>query len=188
MLESKILVQKCLYTSGPVFFDYMATRDLGPEMCESIAFHIDFYEKGDYLLQFCHTLEADLADVCVDVAGRWHVDMGDIVCETSEVPNVNLDGAVIGYSKAPVRFSLPIELVLAGRADQDSHPLRWEHSIRSRSLLLDVKARTSREAKRLDIPLDEGRDADASNVDGRREHVGSPRETSILSARGACLV
>lgn len=182
MLESKILVQKCLYTSGSISFDYMASRDLGPEICESVAFHIDFNATGDYLLQFCHTLHEDLADVCVDVSGLWHVDMGVIVCETSKTPNVNLDGAVVGYSKTPVRFELPIELMLAGHATDESHPLRWEHSIRSRSLLLLDCSRKSEPKKHLDIPIEKEHDEAASSVavEGRREPVcGDIRERRI---------
>jgi hypothetical protein len=110
-------------------------------MTETLAFHIDFDKKGDYVLQFCHQFQADLADVCVDMTGLWHVEMGEIHCETSEVPTVNLDGTVVGCSRVPVRFSLPLSLLLRGPADLEGRlecrALRWEESIRSRSLQLD---------------------------------------------------
>lgn len=188
MLERKIQVHKRLYSSGSLSFDYMGFRDLGPEITETIAFHIDFYPKGDYLLQFCHCMQADLADVCVDVTGLWHVEMGEVICDTSEVPTVNLDGAVVGKSKAPARFSLPVDLLLAGRADDDSHPLRWENSIRSRSLQLDFSRKS--ELKVLDIPADEEYDADASyvEVEGRRVQVCNDIRETYPEASWAALM
>jgi hypothetical protein len=174
MLEEKIRVQKRLHTAGSIAFDYISTRDLGPEITETIAFYIDFDPTGDYLLQFCHNVQ-DLADVCVDMTGVWRVEMGEILCETPEVPTVNMDGTVVGRAKAPVRFSLPVGLVLAGCGDPGSSPpLRWEHSVRSRSLLLDFTGEPrKREAKTPVNPADEAGDPDAPYVmvEGRRVQV-----------------
>merc|ERR1719482_926990 len=111
MLGSTIRVRKRVNASGSIPFNYMASCDLGPEITETVVFHFDFYRTGDYLLQFCHTVQEDMADVSVDMTGVWHVEKGEIFCETSEVPTVNLDGAVVGRSKAAVRFNLPVELV-----------------------------------------------------------------------------
>jgi hypothetical protein len=172
MLESKIRLRQRINKSGSISFGYMATRDPGPEITETIAFHLDFYPKGDYVLQFSHSMQGDLADVCVDTAGFWHAEMGEIICKTSEVPTVNLDGAVVGKSKAAITFNLPIDLVLASPAiTEETCPLRWEESIRSRSLLLDFSRRI--ESKLLDIPAEEDHDEDAPyvEVEGRRVQV-----------------
>lgn len=171
-LGASIRFHKRIYSSSDsLSFNYIATRDLGPDITETIAFQIDFCSKGEYLLQFCHNVGADLADDCVDMTGSWHVEMGQIFCETPSVPTVNLDGAVVGISKTPVRFSLPIDLVLAGRVDCERYPLRWEHSIRSRSLLLDFSPQ--RVPKLLGIPADEKDDEEAAyvEVEGRRVQV-----------------
>jgi hypothetical protein len=172
MLESKIRVHKRISKSGSKSFDYIATRDLGPEITETVAFHIEFYPKNEYHLQFCHNVGLDLADDCVDMDGKWIVEMGEIFCETASMPTVNLDGAVVGRTKTPVRFSLPIELLLAGRADYASFPLRWEQSIRSRSLLLDSSPQHA--TKVLELPAEEeeeDEDAVYVEIDGQRTQV-----------------
>lgn len=146
MLERHIRVKKRLAAAGSVSFDYMDSRDLGPELVETISFHFDFRPKGEYTLQFSHQVQGDLADVCVDMIGSWHVDMGDIVCEA--VACIPKYGNATS-SPPKVQFKLPIELVLVGRADHDEDwRLRWEQSIKSRALVLDL----SNESEM--IPLD----------------------------------
>jgi hypothetical protein len=172
MLERKIHVMKRVHTAGSLTFDYMASRDLGPVITETVAFHFEFFPKGNYCLQFSHDVQGDLADVGVDMYGSWHVEMGDFVCETSEAPVVC--GNKPCSSPAVVRFNLPIELVLAGRvaADHDgSCALRWENSIQSRSLLLDFPHKS--ESKLLDVmpPPENDEDASYVEVDGRMVQV-----------------
>jgi hypothetical protein len=106
------------------------------------------------------------------MTGRWRVEMGQICCESSEVPTLNFDGAVVGRSKAAVRFKLPIEFVLdSGTHHAENHPLCWEHSIRTRSLLLDFSSQDN--AKQPDLTADDELDEAASYVEinGRRVQV-----------------
>jgi hypothetical protein len=176
MLGRKIPVMKRLYSLGSISFDYMASRDLGPEIIETIAFHFDFFPNGDYLLQFCHSFHGELADVCVDMTGMWQVNMGQFCCKTCETSALPL--AVppkLGHarsSSAVAHFNLPIELVLSGSAyHEGSCALRWEQSIVSRSLLLDFSSES--EMKLLDVKVQPENNADASyvEVNGRMVQV-----------------
>lgn len=175
LLERTMQVRKRLNKEGSITFDYIAARDLGPEITESIAFHFAFYPTGKYNLKFSHTYHEDLADVCVDMTGSWHAERGEFICQKCETPKVpTLTPPKEGHAHSPppvVRFTLPIELVLAGSADPEETALRWEHSIVSRSLLLDTSSES--ESKLLEVKLQPEDDEDSSyvEVDGRTVRV-----------------
>lgn len=179
-LESKIRVMKRARASGSLSFDYIAARDLGPEITETIAFHFKFFSKGHYNLQFCHTMQGDLADVSVDMSGSWYVERGEFVCKNAGLtksyePYCEWHGCEhLRLSKPAVRFSLPIDLVLAGSPGtlhEASCALRWEDSIRSRSLVLGTSGENPWKRLETKAHPDEDEDASYVEVDGRRVQV-----------------
>jgi hypothetical protein len=170
-LDRTIRVMRRLSTAGSISFDYVASRDLGPEITETVAFHYDFFPNGHYKQQYSHSVQEDLADVSVGTSGSWRVEMGEFICETTEVLDVDHPKESHPSSPADVRFNLPVDVALGSGADQHGECLRWERSIKSCILILDFSQDNHMKLHDITAPPDENEDAAYVEVDGRMVQV-----------------
>jgi hypothetical protein len=171
-LERTICVMQRIAAAGSISFHYVASRDLGPDITESVDFQYEFFPKGRFLQQYSHSLQGDLADVCVDVAGSWRVERGYFICEAAEVPAVDLPKhSHYSSPREAVRFKLPIDFVIGGATDLDGDCLLWERSIKSCTLLLDIYRDSHVTPHHIKAPPEDDEDASYVEVDGRRVRV-----------------
>jgi hypothetical protein len=144
-LEDKIRLKKLLQAKGSLEFDCFATRELGPDIMETVSFHFDFLADGKFDLQWYHSYSGDMDPQTL--RGKWHAQGKALVCEYTNEPEEGPVGRVLETGDATnehnfisakrsatwpdltcapsagIIFNVPQDLVFAGQVTyEDDHP------------------------------------------------------------------
>jgi hypothetical protein len=146
-LEDKIRLKKLLHVKGSLEFDCIATRELGPDIMETAAFHFDFSADGKFDLEWYHSYSGDMDLGGQKLNGKWHAQGKALVCEYTKVPEEGPQGPVLEAgvaaneqtfhpakrsatwpnltcgAPAGILFQVPQDLVITGQVTyEDDHP------------------------------------------------------------------